>query len=178
MGLRQIIRDAGRGAVAGVIGTVLMDGLRYWRYRRRGGEQDVLSWEFGSHPATWGEAPAPARTGRVLVKALLGRDVPVARAGLVGTVMHWGYGPGWGAQFGVLAAHSAVRPGVVSGAGFGALVWTSDYVTLPLLGVYEPIWRYKPGILRDDLTAHLVYGIGTGVALRVLRWSRGSAAEP
>ena len=169
MDLREIVRGAAHGAVAGVIGTVLMDGLWYGRYRRGGGAQDAVSWEFGSRPATWEEAPAPGRAGRALAKALLGRDLPVGRAGVVTNVMHWGYGPLWAAQFGVIAAGTAVRPGVVSGAGFGALVWASDYVTLPLLGVYEPIWRYKPAVLRDDLTAHLLYGIGTGVILRVLR---------
>jgi len=168
MDFRQITRGALRGAVAGVIGTAVMDAVWYRRYRRGGGEDDVLSWEFGAHPATWEEAAAPARAGRVLAKALLGRDLPVTSAGLVTNVMHWGYGPTWGAQFGAIGTHNAVQPGVVSGAAFGALVWISDYVTLPLLGVYEPIWRYKPDALRDDLTAHLAYGIGTGVALRML----------
>lgn len=169
MDLRETAWGAAYGAVAGVIGTLLMDGLWYRRYRRGGGEQDVVSWEFGPRPASWEEAPAPGRAGRALAKALLGLDLPVAWAGLVTNVMHWGYGPLWAAQFGAIAAGTALRPGVVSGAGFGALVWASDYVTLPLLGVYEPIWRYKPSVLRDDLTAHLLYGTGTGLILRMLR---------
>jgi hypothetical protein len=169
MGLRRIAAAALRGAMAGAVGTAMMDGLWYWRYRRGGGDQEPLEWEFGSHPATWEEAPAPARTGRILAKSLLGWDPPVERIGLVTNVMHWGYGPTWGAQFGAVAAGSALRPGVLSGAGFGAFVWASDYVTLPLLGVYQPIWRYKPEDLRDDLTAHLLYGIATGVTLRALQ---------
>jgi hypothetical protein len=28
------------------------------------------------------------------------------------------------------------------GPAFRAALWSSDYITLPLAGVYEPIWKY------------------------------------
>jgi hypothetical protein len=36
------------------------------------------------------------------------------------------------------------------------------------MGLYEPIWKYDRKTLAKDLTAHLVYGLGTATALRLL----------
>lgn len=34
------------GAVAGAVGTLAMDLLWYWRYRRDGGEDSFSDWEY------------------------------------------------------------------------------------------------------------------------------------
>jgi hypothetical protein len=47
-------------------------------------------------------------------------------------------------------------------------VWTGDYVVLPLMKIYKPIWRYDVRTLADDLSAHLVFGIATAAAFRLL----------
>ena len=51
---------------------------------------------------------------------------------------------------------------------FGAAVWGSGYVVLPLFGVYEPIWKYDLETLGKDLSAHLVFGTATAAAFRLL----------
>jgi hypothetical protein len=48
------------------------------------------------------------------------------------------------------------------------MVWGAGYVVLPAMGLYEPIWKYDRKTLAKDLTAHLVYGLGTATALRLL----------
>ena len=53
------------------------------------------------------------------------------------------------------------RPGIWWGPPFGAAVWASGYVVLPLLGVYQPIWTYDRTTLEKDLSAHLVFGTAT-----------------
>ena len=151
-----------------MFGTVAMDALWYRRYKSGGGDSRVLVWEFGAKPSSWEEAPAPARAGRVLAAKLLDYDVPIERAGLLANLMHWGYGPTWGAQFALMAAMRRKRPGTTSALAFGTLVWASDYVTLPLMGVYRPIWRYPRRALFEDLTAHLLFGLCTATALRVV----------
>jgi hypothetical protein len=40
-------------------------------------------------------------------------------------------------------------------------------------GVYKPMWEYPLDVLWKDLSAHLVFGLGTGLAFRAL-----AAAEP
>lgn len=157
-----------RGAVAGVVGTVAMDLLWYRRYRKRGGTTSFTDWEFRTQPASWEAAPAPAQVGRTLIRAATGNDVSVERAGTVTAAMHWGYGTSWGAAYSVARAVTGVPPGPLAGAAFGTLVFGSDYVTLPLLEVYKPIWEYEPRVLRDDLTAHLVFGLATTAAMRLL----------
>jgi hypothetical protein len=168
MGRIRVIRTLVHGAIAGVLGTVAMDALWYRRYRSGGGDDGVLAWEFGANPSTWEEAPAPARAGRVLAATVLGYDVPIERAGRLANLMHWGYGPAWGAQFALVAAVRRNSPGTASGLTFGTLVWASDYITLPLMGVYQPIWRYQKGALAEDLTAHLLFGVCAAAALRVI----------
>jgi hypothetical protein len=50
----------------------------------------------------------------------------------------------------------------------GTAVWLSDYVTLPLLGLYQPIWCYDAKTLARDWADHAVYGTVAGVAYRLL----------
>jgi uncharacterized membrane protein YagU involved in acid resistance len=101
--------------------------------------------------------------GRKLVQAT-GRDVPLERAAALTNVMHWAYGTSWAVGYAVALRR---RPWW-AGPAFGAVVWASDYVTLPLAGVYEPIWKYDAGPLWQDLSAHLVFGTAADATLRLL----------
>jgi hypothetical protein len=166
--VHSVGRQAARGVAAGVLGTLAMDLVWYARYRRGGGEDPFAAWEVTSRIEDWEAAPAPARMGRKLVRAATGRDVPVERAAALSNVMHWGYGTTWAAGYAVLVAAGRRRRAWWHGPAFGALVWSSDYVTLPLAGVYEPIWRYDLPTLWQDLSAHLVFGTVADGALRVL----------
>jgi hypothetical protein len=59
---------AARGLVAGAAGTLAMDVVWYARFRRRGGNQRFLEWEFSSGVDDWEGAPVPAQVGRRLVE--------------------------------------------------------------------------------------------------------------
>ncbi len=165
------VRSIGRGLVAGAVGTAAMDALLFARYRREGGDSPFASWELSSGLSSWEDAPAPAQVGRRFVEGLFGRPVPSARAALVNNVTHWAYGIAGGAQYGI-AAGSLKVPRVAYGLPFGAMVWGAGYVVLPAMGLYEPIWKYDRKTLAKDLTAHLVYGLGTATALRLLSRKR------
>jgi hypothetical protein len=78
--------------------------------------------------------------------------------------MHWGYGSAWVAAVATLLPRRPWWAGPV----LGALVWSSDYVVLPLAGLYEPIWRYDLPTLGKDLSAHLVFGTASDGALRLM----------
>ena len=154
-----------RGAVAGAVGTVAMDAFWYARYRAAGGEQQPLTWEFGG-PSRWGSVSAPAQVGRRLYEGFTQRPLDERWARLTNNVMHWGYGVAWGSALGVLAG-SLPRRSLLEGPVFGASVWASSYVVLPLAGLYKPIWRYSTGELAPDLAAHLIYGTVTDSVVRV-----------
>ncbi len=164
--MQPVARQAARGVVAGVLGTLAMDLLWYSRYRRGGGSDPFGAWEVTSELTDWDAAPAPARMGRKLIQVATGRDVPVQQAAALSNVMHWAYGTTWTAGYAVAAGRVRRRRPWWAGPAFGALVWASDYVTLPLAGVYEPIWRYDAATLAKDLSAHLVFGTVADGALR------------
>jgi len=153
------------GLLAGVVGTISMDTVWYLRQRRAGGDKTPLEWEFGAIDG-WDQAPYPGQAGKRLIEGFTQRELPDRWAWPVSTAMHWGYGAGWGALYGIVAG-SLRKPDPLYGVPFGAVVWTSDYVTLPLAGLYKPIWKYDAKTLARDLTAHLTFGAGTAAAFWV-----------
>jgi len=156
-----------RGLVAGAFGTLVMDTWLFAGYKRGGGESSFAAWEFSTDLSSWADAPAPAQVGRRLVKALFRRELPPQRAGLVNNITHWAYGTLGGAPYGLVAG-SLSSPRIVYGLPFGASVWLASYVVLPLAKLYKPIWEYDRETLAKDLSAHLVYGLGTASAYRLL----------
>jgi hypothetical protein len=149
------------GVLAGAAGTVCLDAVNYLKYRRTGGQDRPLTWEF-PRVARWDQASDPGQVGKRLIEGFTQRELPDRWAGPIATLMHWSYGAGWGALYGVLAG-SLRRPSPLYGLPFGAVVWSSDYVILPEAGLYKPIWEYDAKTLAADLAAHLGYGAGTGI---------------
>ena len=164
-----------RGLVAGAAGTVAMDALLYARYRRGRGSESFEPWESSSGLDSWEHAPAPAQVGKRLVEGLFERELPPQRARLVNNITHWTYGILGGAQYGIVAG-SLATPRIRYGLPFGGSVWAAGYVVLPAAKLYEPIWKYDRATLTKDLSAHLVYGLGTATALRLLAGTNGAAA--
>lgn len=158
------IRRLAIGALAGVVGTLALDLVWYVRARREGSEESFAEWEVVRDLESWDAAPAPGRMGRKIIVVLTGSDPPVERAAAISNVMHWAYGISWAAGY----ALAFPRRPIWAGPALGATLWSSDYVTLPLAGVYEPIWRYDARTLAKDLTAHLAFGIATDVSLRIM----------
>jgi hypothetical protein len=152
-----------RGVLAGAVGTVAMDLLWFYRYNRDGGESGFLEWEFSAGLDDWSKAPAPAQVGKRLFEGFFQHELSSRWAALTSTIMHWMYGLGWGALYGVVAS-SFSHPRIRSGLLFGTVVWTVDYIALPLAKLYKPMWEYDLTTLAKDLSAHLVYGVGTSVA--------------
>jgi hypothetical protein len=58
---------------------------------------------------------------------------------------------GWGAVYGIVAG-SVCPPRVRSGLLLGCVVWTVDYIVLPLAKVYKPMWEYDLRTLAEDLS--------------------------
>lgn len=165
-GATAVAAGAIRGALSGAAGTAAMDLVQYGRYRAGGGDQPLGKYEFRG-VSDWDHAPAPAQVGRRAAKTLLGMDLADHRANPVNNFVHWSYGIAWGAAAGALAAATG-RNGVRWGPPIGTTVWLSDYVTLPLLGLYEPIWRYDLKTLGKDWADHVVYGTATATVHRLL----------
>ena len=154
------------GLLAGAVGTVCLDTVQYLKYRRAGGRQSPLAWEFAP-VATWEQAPDPGQVARRVIEGFTQRKLPDRWAWPISTAAHWAYGSCAGALYGIVAG-SLRRPHAAYGLPFGAAVWAAGYVILPEGGLYKPIWEYDAKTLAVDLTGHLGYGAGTGTTFWLL----------
>ena len=149
---------AGRGLVAGVVGTGLMTAYQLAVRKARGQRLDTPV------PRTWADAPAPAQLAKKAAeavgkpRAITKNDVP-----RVTNLVHWGYGTWWGIVYGLAARRSGANA-VTDAAVLGTSLWGAAYAELAPLGIYEPPWKYPPQELALDLSYHLVYAAGVAAA--------------
>lgn len=143
-----------------------MDSVWFRRYRRGGGTDPFLDWEF-SRGLTWDSAPAPAQVGKRMVEGMFQTKVDEDLAPLYNNVVHWGYGIAWAGLFGIVAG-SLGQSRLLLGPPFGAFVWVTGYAVLAPMKLYKPMWEYDRATLMKDLSAHLVYGVATSIAIEVL----------
>jgi len=164
--MARFIRGAFAGAAAGALGTLAMDLVWYRRYRSGGGTQPFIPWETSEGTDGYEHAAAPARTAKA-VADMLGIDLPDSSARTVNNVVHWITGIGWGKAHGIASTVLGTTTPLL-GPLTGVAAWSTSYAVLPRLGVYEPIGAYDRDVLKQDLTAHLVYGSVMGIAYRLL----------
>jgi hypothetical protein len=154
------------GLLAGAVGTVCLDAVQYRKYRRAGGTDSPLAWEFAPIES-WETAPGPGQVAKRVLEGFTQRKIPDRFAWLTSTIAHWAYGSAAGAAYGIVAG-SRPTPYPWYGLPFGAAVFGGDYAALPAAGLYQPIWEYDAKTLAWDLGAHLAYGAGTGTAFWLL----------
>src|SRR5262249_35062064 len=154
------------GLLAGAVGTVCLDAVQYLKYRRTGGTDRPLAWEFAP-VESWETAPDPGQVARRVIEGFTQRKLPDRSAWLTSTIAHWAYGSAAGAAYGILAG-SLPTPRPEYGGPVGAVVFAKDCIGLPIAGLYQPIWEYDAKTLAWDLGAHLAYGAGTGTTFWLL----------
>ena len=156
-----------RGMAAGVVGTGAMTLAQVLPAKLQssgdGGEQK----EEESPQDPWEEASMPAKVGRRIIEGVFHREVPPERIPLLTNGMHWAYGTGWGAIYGLIEGTFGGRS-LRQGALFGAGVWAMSYVQLVPMGIYQVPWKYPPKSIAMELGYHLVYGIGVAGGHRLL----------
>jgi hypothetical protein len=164
------------GLLAGAVGTACIDSVRYLTYRRGGGQDAPLAWEFAPVDG-WAQAPDPGQVTKRVVEGFTRKQIPDRWAWLTSTVAHWAYGSAMAAGYGIVAG-SLRRPRPLYGLPFGAAVWGVSYLVLPESGLYKPIWQYDAATLAKDLVAHLAFGAGTGAAFWALAGVIRMAGSP
>ncbi|MGB8360453.1 MAG: hypothetical protein WCE80_03570 [Acidimicrobiia bacterium] len=164
--MSRLIRSILRGALSGAVGTLCMDLLWYRRFRAGGGSQPFTPWETSEGLAGYENAPAPARTAKVMA-GMAGIDLPDSSARAANNAVHWVTGVAWGKMHGA-SAQVLGTSNPVLGLVTAVTAWATSYVVLPKLGVYKPMSEYDRDVLKQDLTAHLVFGAGLGLTYRLL----------
>lgn len=147
MKLGDVAADVGRGLFAGLLGTAAMTVSSTAEMKIRG------------RPAS--NAPAVA-AGKVLGVEPKDEEGEARFS----TLVHWGYGTGWGAVRGLVGTAGLEGPAAAA-AHFGA-VWGAEQVMLPALDVAPPFWTWGAKEVGIDAFHHLVYATATSVAYSVL----------
>ncbi len=160
------LRALGRGVLAGVLGTGAMTGWQLLSAKlQSSGESPPTPSDAPADP--WEQASAPAKVAKRVSEGVFEQDVSSELIPLLTNAMHWGYGTGWGAMYGLVAG-SVGRSRLRDGLLFGTAVWAMSYVELVPMGLYELPWRYPAKDLALDLSYHLVYGAGAAGGYRIL----------
>jgi hypothetical protein len=147
MKLGDVAADIGKGLFAGAIGTAAMT------------VSSTLEMKMRGRPASNAPADAASKVLGVEPKDEKGQ----AR---FATLVHWGYGTGWGAVRGLIGAAGLRGPATTS-AHLGA-VWGAEQVMLPALDVAPPFWTWGTKEVGIDAFHHLVYATATSVAYSAL----------
>jgi hypothetical protein len=153
------------GVGAGVVGTAFMTA---WQETVAHLRRSMTPKHMADGDDPWAHAPAPAQVGRRFVQLTTGRDVPPERIPLFTNAVHWAFGSGMGAVYGLVQSRRRGKP-AVRGPLFGLGVWAQSYATLVPMGLYEPPWRYSARTIAKDVSYHLVYGGGTAAGYELLR---------
>ena len=82
------------------------------------------------------------------------------------TLVHWGYGTGWGTVRGLIGA-AGLKGLAATSAHLGA-VWSAEQVMLPALDVAPSFWTWGAKEVGIDAFHHLVYATATSAAYAVL----------
>lgn len=164
--MSRLIRSILRGALSGAVGTLCMDLLWYRRFQAGGGSQPFMAWETSEGLEGYENAPAPARTAKVMAE-MAGIDLPDSSARAANNAVHWVTGIAWGKMHGI-AARMLGTANPALGLATSVTAWATSYVVLPRLGVYKPMSEYDREVLVQDLTAHLVFGAGLGLTYRLI----------
>lgn len=140
--IRAAADAIGRGMVAGVVGTAAM----------------TLSSTVEAKVSGRGSSTTPAdAAGKVA--GVEPTDQGEAR---FNSLVHWGYGIGWGAVRGLIGL-IGLRGPTATAAHLGA-VWGTEQMLLPALDVGAPVWTYGAQAVGTDVLHHTVYAAATGLA--------------
>ena len=154
------LKAIARGLGAGVVGTGAMtvaQGMAAKLQSSGEGEEQSEGQKPPQDP--WEGASMPAQVGRRISEGVFHHKVPPERIPLLTHGMHWAYGTGWGAIYGLIEGTFGGRS-LRQGALFGAGVWAMSYVQLVPMGLYQLPWKYPPKSIAMELGFHLAYGVG------------------
>ena len=143
----QLMGALGRGLIAGADGTAAM----------------TVSSTLEAKLRDSGSSSAPADAAGAVLGVAPKDDDGAAR---FSTVVHWGYGTGWGVVRGLLGAAGLHGPTAMT--AHWAAVWGSSLAMLPALDIAPAPWKQEGREVAVDAFHHLIYAAGTSAVYAVL----------
>ncbi|HSH38366.1 MAG TPA: DUF6789 family protein [Chthoniobacterales bacterium] len=152
---REIARDLGAGAIAGLIATVPMTVAMLLMHRR-------LPWQQRY------ALPPREIVASIAEKTGARKHVDNEEERGATLVAHFGYGTATGAVFEPIARELPV-PRVLSGIGYGLAVWAVSYLgLLPALNILKPATKHPAERNVLMISTHVVWGATLGLTLDAL----------
>lgn len=161
-----------KGAIAGAAGTAVMTAVME-RAPQLVARVPGLSASPPPPPRAEPDAPASpteALADRVATGVARTSLAPRDRA-TAGQAIHWGYGAGWGALYGVLQS-SLKLPHLLHGTLLGGIVGGAALTVVPRLGLVPPPEQQSREQLIMSVGSHLVYGWSTAIVYAILNLGR------
>jgi hypothetical protein len=146
--ISTLAQNVGKGLLAGLAGTVAMTVSSTIEMKVRGREAS--------------SAPAKAAEKVLGIKEFDNASAEKRFS----TLVHWGYGTGWGIARGVLRTMGA-PPKAATALHYSA-IWGGAGVMLPVLDVAPPITMWGGKEIAIDAWHHMVYAVATAVAYEAL----------
>jgi len=154
--------DVWKGLAAGVVAGLVAAWVM-------GHFHQLASRAPGMPPPAAGGEDSTERTAAAVSERLFHHTLSPAEKQTAGPLVHYAFGATVASVYGAAAE---IAPMVTKGFGapFGAAVWLGAHViTVPALGLSEPITRSSAPMEAVELGAHLVYGAVTEALRRLLR---------
>ena len=166
------------GAIAGLAASWAMEQVQA-RVSQAAGDGADRAQRASGHAPTWsartqdqvsGEArPATVKAADAAVERVADRPLTPDEQDVAGPVMHYVFGAGVGAIYGVLAER---RPEVtrLGGVPFGLSVWaTADQAGISALGLAPPPWLRPARAQQYALASHVTFGLTAELVRRAVR---------
>lgn len=159
------------GAVSGLAASWVMN--QYWAAESKLKEKlEPPEDERGQQEQRQHEPENPTvQVAQTVSRTVAGEELPDENKQLAGAAVHYAFGAGMGALYGLL---SEVAPVTRTGFGLGyavALWLAADEMMVPALKLSKPPNEYPLSKHLEGLGAHLVYGATTEGVRRVLQWA-------
>lgn len=148
------------GAIGGLVGSFAMSQFHSLVLRNVPANSEVS--EVPKEDST-------VRAASAISRAVFHHELTAEQKKLAALGMHYGFGAGMGAAYGTLI--ESLPPKYLGwGIPFGVAVWLGAHVvTVPALGLSEPVTRSAAGPEAAEFGGHLVYGAVAEILRRLLR---------
>ncbi|MGH2428608.1 MAG: hypothetical protein ACRDGV_06920 [Candidatus Limnocylindria bacterium] len=157
-----------KGAIAGAAGTAIMGAAMERAPKLL--EQMGVKLPPAPQAPTAPDSPTEA-TAKRLAEGVAEQPIDEETKATGGQVVHWAYGAGWGAFYGIMQS-SLKLPHLVHGTLFGALVGGVATFLVPRIGLQVPPSENPQQLNVFYMGSHLVYGWATAIVYAILNLGR------
>ena len=180
----RTLKGLAAGALGGLVGSFAMNQFqagmsKLFEHRQQPPEKkerarQAQGWKEHREPGNSQDTDvenATVKAAAAVSKAVFHHELEPEERQPAGNAIHYAFGAVAGALYGSAAEDwDAIRAG--AGTAFGGALWlTSDEIAVPLLKLSKAPQEYPLHVHAMALAAHLVYGVSTELARRVLRGS-------